>query len=186
MPSQSIIASAQQKMDKNVTSLQLELGKLRTGRASLNVLDGIRVDYYGTPTPLNQVASLSIPEARLIVVQPWESHLIPVIEKSILEANIGLTPSNDGKVVRLSIPKLTEDRRKEIVKQAKSIGEDSRVAVRHVRREANEEIKKLKNNSAISEDEMKKSQDRIQKLTDEHIEKIDKILVSKEQDIMTV
>lgn len=186
MPSQAIIASAQQKMDKNVAALQVELGKLRTGRASLNVLDGIRVDYYGTPTPLNQVASLSIPEARLIVVQPWESHLIPSIEKSILEANIGLTPSNDGKVVRLSIPKLTEERRKDIVKQVKSIGEDARVAVRHVRRDANEDIKKLKNNSAISEDEMKKSQDRIQKLTDEHIEKIDKILVAKEQDIMTV
>lgn len=173
-------------MDKGIAALQSELAKVRTGRASLHVLDGIRVNYYGAPTPVNQVASLSIPEARLIVIQPWESHLIPEIEKAILEANIGLTPSNDGKVLRLSIPKLTEERRRDIVKQVKNLGEEARVAVRMVRRDANEEIKKLKNSSSISEDDMKKSQDQVQKLTDKYVEDIDKIVASKEQDIMTV
>lgn len=186
MSTQAVITQSQQKMEKSLTALQGELSKQRTGRASLNVLDGIRVNYYGAVTPVNQVASLSVPEARLIVIQPWESHLIPEIEKAILEANIGLTPTNDGKVVRLNIPKLTEERRRDIVKQIKTLGEDAKVTIRHARRDANEEIKQLKNNSQIAEDEMKKSQDRIQKLTDEYVDKIDRVIDSKEQDIMTV
>ena len=186
MSAQIVFNETQKKMEKSLLALQTELARVRTGRASLNVLDSIRVSYYGTATPINQVASLSVPEARLIVIQPWESNLIPEIEKAILESNIGLTPSNDGKVVRLSIPKLTEERRRDIVKQIKTLGEDAKVAVRHARRDANEEIKKLKTASQITEDDMKKSQDHIQKLTDEYVEKVDKILSGKEQDIMTV
>lgn len=177
---------AEEKMDNSVKSLQVELGKLRTGRASLSILDGIKVDYYGTKTPLNQVASLAVPEPRLITIQPWEPPLIPEIEKAILQANIGLTPSNDGKIIRLPVPKLTEERRKEIVKQVKNIGEDARVSVRHARRDANEAVKKLKNDSVISEDDMKRYQDQVQKMTDEHVKKIDEILEKKEKDIMTV
>lgn len=183
---QEILSDAKEKMQKRVTSLQTELGKLRTGRASLNVLDGVKVDYYGTPTPVNQVATLAVPEARLITIQPWEAHIIPDIEKAILQANLGLTPSNDGKVIRLSIPKLTEERRKDIVKQIKGIGEEARISVRHTRRDANEYIKKLEKDSQISEDELKKSQDQVQKITDEYIKQIDDILVKKEKDIMTV
>lgn len=183
---QEVINQTKERMDAALKALQNELGKLRTGRASLALVDGIKVDYYGTKTPLNQVASLAVPEARLITVQPWESNLIPAIEKAILEANIGLTPSSDGKLVRLPIPKLTEDRRKDIVKQVKTIGEESRVAVRHIRRDANDAIKKLKADSQITEDEQKRSEVQVQKLTDEIIVKVDGIVAKKEEDIMTV
>lgn len=184
--SEQVLANTKEKMEKSVTSLQTELAKLRTGRASLSMLDGIRVNYYGTQTPLNQVANLSIPEARLIVIQPWEANLIPEIEKAILQANLNITPSNDGKVVRLPIPKLTEERRKDIVKQVKALGEESKVSIRHARRDANEALKKDKSDSKISEDALKKTQDKIQKLTDEYVAKVDQILTKKETDIMTV
>jgi ribosome recycling factor len=184
--SQETVNHAKEKMEASLKALQNELGKLRTGRASLAVLDNIRVDYYGTPTPINQVASLAIPEARLITVQPWESNLIPAIEKAILEANIGLTPASDGKIVRLPVPKLTEDRRKDIVKQVKTMGEEARVSIRHVRRDAMDVLKKLKSDSKISEDEQKRTQDSVQKITDEYIAKVDGILAKKEEDIMTV
>lgn len=174
------------KMKSSVEALQNELAKLRTGRASVSLLDGIKVDYYGAPTPLNQVATLATPEARLITVQPWESHIIPEIEKSILNANIGLTPTNDGKIVRLPIPILTEERRKDIVKQIKVKGEESKVSVRGARRDANDELKKLEKSKEISEDEMKKALDDIQKVTDDHIKQIDHIIETKEKDILTV
>lgn len=183
---QDVINQSKDKMEGSIKALQNELSKLRTGRASLSLLDGIKVDYYGTRTPLNQVASLAVPEARLITVQPWESNLIPAIEKAIQEANLGLNPASDGKILRLPIPKLTEDRRKDLVKQLKGAGEDSRVAVRHVRRDANEAIKKLKTDSKITEDEQKRGETQIQKLTDEYIAKIDGIIAKKEEDIMTV
>lgn len=183
---QAVLNTAKDKMEASLKSLQNELGKLRTGRASLAVLDGIRVDYYGTPTPINQVASLAVPEARLITVQPWETNLIPAIEKAILEANLGLTPASDGKIVRLPIPKLTEERRKEIVKQVKGFGEEAKVAIRHVRKEAMDQIKKLKSDSKVTEDDQKRCEKDVQKITDDYVVKVDGILVKKEEDIMTV
>jgi ribosome recycling factor len=182
----SVFSQADEHMNKALQALQNDLGKLRTGRASPAMLDGIRVDYYGTATPLNQVATVGVPEARLITVQPWEATLIPEIEKSILEANIGLTPSNDGKIVRLPVPKLTEERRKDIVKQIKAHAEEARVSVRHARRDANEVLKKLQKDGDITEDDLKKSQDRVQKLTDDHIAKVDQVIENKEKDIMTI
>jgi ribosome recycling factor len=183
---QTVLNTTKDKMEASLKSLQNELGKLRTGRASLAVLDGIRVDYYGTPTPINQVASLAVPEARLITVQPWETNLIPAIEKAILEANLGLTPASDGKIVRLPIPKLTEERRKDIVKQVKGFGEEAKVGVRHVRKDAMDQIKKLKSDSKITEDEQKRGEKDVQKITDDYVAKVDGILVKKEEDIMTV
>lgn len=184
--SEEFLNQTKAKMEKAISALQTELSKIRTGRASTALLDGIRINYYGNPTPLNQVATLATPEGRLITIQPWESHLIPEIEKAVLEANLGMTPSNDGKIVRLPIPKLTEERRKEIVKQIKAIGEETRISVRQVRRDANEIVKKQKADSQISEDEMKRRQDQVQKLTDDFTKKIDQIVEKKEKDIMTV
>lgn len=180
---QTVVNDTREKMETALKALQNELGNIRTGRANLAVLDGVRVDYYGTLTPLKQVASLAVPEARLITIQPWEANLIPQIEKAILEANIGLTPASDGKIVRLPIPKLTEERRRDIVKQVKHIGEEARVAVRLVRRDANDGLKKLKD---ISEDEVKRTQDSVQKMTDDYVAKIDGITAKKEVDVMTV
>lgn len=181
-----VVNQTKQKMEKSLQSLKQDLGKLRTGRASLTMLDGIRVNYYGQPTPLNQVATLAVPEPRLITIAPWEANIIPEIEKSILNANIGLTPNSDGKIVRLSIPQLTEDRRKEIVKQLKSICEESRVAIRQVRRHANEEIKKLEKDSKVPEDQVKKAETDVQKITDDMIKSVDAIMADKEKDIMKV
>lgn len=177
---------AKDKMESALKAMQVNFSKLRTGRASLTVLDGIRVDYYGTPTPINQVASLSVPEPRLIVIQPWEATIIPEIERAIDKANIGLNPTNDGKVVRLPIPQLTEDRRKEIVKQLKGMAEDCRVSVRQARKEANDALKNSEKNKEITEDDLKKGTDRVQKLTDDYIAKVDTVSATKEKDIMTV
>lgn len=174
------------RMEKSIASLQDHLSKLRTGRASLTILDGIRVDYYGTPTPLNQVATLATPEPRLITIQPWETNLIPAIEKSIEKANIGLTPNNDGKIVRLPVPQLTEERRKDIVKQIKNFGEECRVAIRHARRDANDGMKAGQKGGKITEDDLKKGEKDVQKLTDDYIAKVDQIVAKKEQDIMKV
>ena len=179
-------AEAQDKMEKSIQSLNHELRKIRTGRASLNVLDDIRVDYYGTSTPLNQMATLAVPESRLITIQPWDMSVIKDIEKAILKSNLGLTPSSDGKIIRIAIPPLTEERRKDIVKQVNKQCEEYRVAIRNIRREANDMFKDLKKEGEISEDDMFKAQDQIQKLTDDHISQIDKIYRDKEKEILEV
>jgi ribosome recycling factor len=180
----SVQKETKEKMSKTTVALKAELQKVRTGRASLALLDGVRVDYYGTPTPLSQVASLAIPESRMITIQPWDASVIKEIEKAILKANIGLTPSSDGKMVRVSVPPLTEQRRKEIVKSVQKISEEHKVSVRNIRRDANEVLKGLKKDGKISEDDMFKSQDFIQKLTDEHIKQIDEINREKEKEIL--
>ena len=179
---------AEEKMNKALETLRREFAAIRTGRASLGILDGIVVDYYGTPTPLNQVSNLAVPDPRTITIQPWEAKILGEIEKAILKSDVGLTPSNDGKTIRLSIPPLTEERRQQIVKHARKIAEDSRVAVRNIRRDINDEIKKkAKDKDAhISEDETKKLQDDIQKTTDSYIKKVDELLAHKEKEIMTV
>jgi ribosome recycling factor len=174
------------KMTRSIESFRKELGKVRTGRASFSLLDGIKVDYYGTPTPLQQVGTLSVPESRLITVTPWDTKMIGPIEKAIQAGGLGLNPSSDGKVVRIPIPPLTEERRRELVKLVKKMGEDARVSVRNIRREAIERIKEKEKKKEISEDEMKRGQERIQKETDAFIKKIDDILKAKEQEILEV
>lgn len=181
---EEIFDEAKEKMGKSIGALKSDLKKVRTGRASLNVFDDIRVDYYGTPTPLNQMATLAIPESRLITIQPWDVSVIKNIEKTILKSNLGLTPTSDGKIIRIAIPALTEERRKDIVKQVNKICEEYRVAVRNVRREANDMLKELKKEGEASEDDIFKAQDRIQKLTDEHIKKIDEIYREKEKEVL--
>lgn len=177
---------SEEKMAKALDAVKKEFAALRTGRASLGVLDGITVDYYGTPSPLNQVANLSVPEPRQIIIQPWEPKMLGEIEKAILKSDVGLTPSNDGKIIRLNIPPLTEERRQQIVKHAKKLAEDARIAIRNIRRDINEEIKKKSKDLHVSEDETKKTQDDIQKVTDSYIKKIDDLLAHKEKEIMTV
>lgn len=181
---ESVFQEARESMGKSITALQNELKRVRTGRASLSILDGIRVDYYGTPTPLNQIASLSVPESRLITLQPWDVSVIKEIEKAIMKSDLGLTPSSDGKIVRISIPPLTEDRRKKLVKVVNKMCEEYKVAVRNIRRDANELIKGLKKDGEISEDDAFKAQDRIQKITDEQIKLIDSIYKDKEKEIL--
>lgn len=175
-----------EKMDSAVEALKKEFSAIRTGRASLALLDGLKIDYYGTPTPVQQLASLSIPESRQIAIQPWEQKIISEIEKAIMKSDLGLTPSNDGKVIRINIPALTEERRKQLVKVAKKNAEDSKIVVRNIRRDINEEIKKLEKEKHLSEDNTKKSLDEIQKLTDTYIKKIDEILTHKEKEILEV
>lgn len=171
-------------MGKSISSLKNELMRLRTGRASLSLFDGIRVDYYGTLTPINQMASLSVPESRLITIQPWDVTVIKEIEKAILKSDLGLTPSNDGKIIRISIPPLTEERRKQLVKTVYKMCENYRVAVRNVRRDSNEMLKGLKKDGEISEDDIFKAQDQVQKITDEHIKLIDDICKEKEKELL--
>ena len=171
-------------MGKSIASLENEFKRIRTGRASVSILDGIRVEYYGTPTPLNQMTSLSVPESRLISIQPWDVSVIKEIEKAILKSDLGLTPSSDGKIIRIAIPPLTEERRKELVKVINKMSEDHKVAVRNLRRDANDMIKELKKEGEISEDEAFKAQDQVQKITDEHITLIDEINNKKEKEIL--
>jgi len=173
-------------MDKSVESLRKEYQKVRTGRATTALLDDIKVTYYDVPTPLNQVASLSIPEARVMIIQPWEVKLIPVIEKAILNANIGLTPTNDGKVIRLSMPPLTEERRKEIVKMLRKMAEDAKIAMRNIRRDGNDELKKLEKDKKISEDDLKRAEKEVQDVTNSFVSKIDEVLALKEKEVMEV
>ncbi len=173
-----------EKMDKTIAALHDEFNTLRTGRASPSLFDKLRVDCYGQPTPLNQVASISIPEARLIVIQPWDKNLLPEIEKAIQKSELSLNPSNDGKVIRISIPPLTEDRRKELAKQAKTVAEQSRVSIRNIRRDGIEAAKKLQKEGTISEDELSVAEDKFQKATDEHIALINKALEEKEKEIL--
>lgn len=182
----AIFKALKDKMDKSIDALHREIAKLRTGRASLSMLEGIRVDYYGTPTPINQLATMSIPESRLITIQPWDVSVLSVIEKAVMNSDMGLTPTNDGKLIRISIPQLTEERRKEIVKTAKKVTEECKVAIRNNRRDANEDIKKLEKDKTISQDDLKKSQTKIQEITDKYIERVDDILKHKEKEIMEV
>jgi ribosome recycling factor len=182
----SAIAACEERMKKTVASLKENYGALRTGRASPALFDKIRVDYYGEKTPLNQVANVSTPEARLIVIQPWDKGLIGEIEKAIRSSELSLNPSNDGKVIRIAIPPLTEERRKELVKQAKAQAEQSRVAVRNIRRDGNEELKKLLKDKGLTEDEESKGGEELQKLTDSYIKQIEAVLEEKESEIMEV
>ncbi|MBQ5470493.1 MAG: ribosome recycling factor [Treponema sp.] len=175
---------SEEKMQKTVESLKSQFNGIRTGRASSAIFDKVRVDYYGTKSPLNQVATVSIPEARSVVIQPFDKSLIVEIEKAILTADLGLNPSNDGKVIRISIPPLTAERRKELVKQAKTIAENSRTSIRNIRRDGNEELKKSQKAGEITEDELKTEEDKLQKLTDKYIAEINKIYDAKEKDIM--
>ena len=174
------------KMEKTLSNLQEEYVYIRAGRANPHILDKIQVDYYGTPSSLQSVANISVPEARMIQIQPWEASLIKDIEKAILASDIGLTPANDGKVIRLVFPELTEDRRKELVKDVKKKGENAKVAVRNVRRDANDTIKKENKANEISEDEQKQLEDKIQKLTDKFVAKIDDAVEAKSAEVMTV
>ena len=171
-------------MRKSIEALKRELNRVRTGRASLSILDGIKVDYYGAPTKLNQMATLAVPESRQISIQPWDVSVIKEIEKAILKSDLGLTPTNDGKIIRISIPPLTEERRKELVKVIHKMCEDHKVSIRNVRRDANELLKSLKKDGDISEDDAYKSQEEVQKITDEHIKLIDECYKEKEKEIL--
>ena len=186
MTENEIVQSTDKRMHATVEDSKAKLGTVRTGRASLAILDGVRIDYYGTPTPLNQVTKLSIPEPTLIVAQPFDPTTLPLIEKAILSADLGLNPSNDGKLIRIPIPPLTEERRKQLVKKVRSMGEDSKTAVRQIRREANDEIKKAEKDSAISEDEAHRFMDEIQKVTDKHTGAIDELCKTKETELMEI
>ncbi len=174
------------KMTRSIEAFKKELGRVRTGRASFSLLDGIKVDYYGSPTPLQQVGTLSVPESRLIVITPWDVKAIGPIEKAIQSSGLGLNPASDGKVIRIPIPPLTEERRKELAKMVRKMAEDARVAVRNIRREGIEKIKDREKKKEISEDAMKRGQDKVQKETDAFVKKIDEILKAKEQEIMEV
>jgi ribosome recycling factor len=183
---QQIINTAKEKMDKAVQAFTRELATIRAGRANPSLLEKITVDYYGMPTPIIQLASISVPEARLLVIQPYDKSVIKDIEKAILSSDLGLTPSNDGSVIRITIPPLTEERRRELVKLVKKYSEEAKVAVRNIRRDANDELKKLEKNGEITEDELRGYTDDVQKLTDDHIAKIDAITKEKEKEVMEV
>ncbi len=180
----SIHQETKERMGKSVEALQKELKRVRTGRASLTIFDGLKVDYYGTLTPLNQMATLSVPESRLIIIQPWDTTVIKAIEKTILKSDLGLTPSNDGKLIRIAIPSLTEERRKALGKVVNKMGEDYKVAVRNIRRDSNELLKGLKKDGDISEDDAFKAQDKVQTITDEYIKIIEEVVKEKEKEIL--
>jgi len=179
-----IYQETKESMSKSIEALERELNRVRTGRASLSILDGIKVDYYGTLTPLNQMATLAVPESRLITIQPWDVSVIKDIEKALLKSDLGLTPTNDGKILRISIPPLTEERRKELVKLVHKMCEEHKVSVRNVRRDSNELLKSLKKDGDISEDQAFKAQDEVQKITDEHVKLIDECYTNKEKEIL--
>ena len=181
-----VIKQTEDKMKKSLSALEDEFNTLRTGRASPALFDKIRIEYYGNPTPLNQVATISVPEARLVVIQPWDKSVIGEIEKAIQKSELSLNPSNDGKIIRISIPPLTEERRKEYVKLAKGMAEQSRVAIRNVRREANDDLKKAEKDGELSEDELKRREDDVQKITDRYVEQINAMLEAKEKEILEI
>ncbi|GAB4348889.1 MAG: ribosome recycling factor [Candidatus Abyssubacteria bacterium] len=181
-----VIASVRDKMNKTVEHTRREFGSIRTGRASTSLLDGIDVEYYGSSVPLNQMANISVPEARLLLITPYDKSALGAIEKAILKSDLGLNPNNDGKVIRIPIPELTEERRKDLVKVVKRLAEDSRVAIRNARREANERIKKGERNGDVSEDESRRIMDEVQKITDEYISAIDDLLKGKEKEILEI
>ena len=181
-----LLEDAKRRMGKSVETFKKEVARVRTGRASVALLDGIKVDYYGTKMPLNQMATITVQDAHLIVVQPWDLSAIGAIEKAIQRSELGLNPVNDGKVIRISVPPLTEERRKELVKMVRKMAEEARVAVRNVRRDILDDLKELKKEGEISEDDFYRAQDQLQKITNEFIEKIEKIVEDKEKEIMTV
>ncbi|MGE3541955.1 MAG: ribosome recycling factor [Candidatus Tectimicrobiota bacterium] len=181
-----LFRETEHKMERTIVALRKELSRIRTGRASLTLLEGVSVDYYGTPTPLSQLATLAVPESRLITIQPWDKAQISLIEKAIQRSDLGLTPANDGKIIRLPIPPLTAERRKDLVKQVKKIGEDTKVALRNVRREGNDSLKELEKSKAISEDDWRRGQEQMQKVTDRFITQVDDILGTKEHEILEV
>lgn len=181
-----LLQDMKESMDKSTETLQKDLRRVRTGRASLALLDGLVADYYGSPTPINQLATLSIPESRQIVIQPWDSKAIPDIEKAVLKSELGLTPMNDGKLIRIVLPTLTAQRRKELVKIVKKMAEEFKVQIRNHRRDANDMLKDMKKDKDISEDDMHKAQERVQKTTDNSIAKVESIMVEKEAEIMEI
>lgn len=183
---QAIRSQAEQKMSRTIENFKTNLGKVRTGRAHIGLMDHIQVDYYGTPTPLNQVANITLVDSRTIGVQPWEKKMVAVVEKAIRESDLGLNPATSGDLIRVPMPALTEERRKELTKVVRHEGEDAKVAIRNIRRDANESLKKLVKDKAISEDDERRGQDDTQKLTDKFISEIDKLLTQKESEIMTV
>lgn len=181
---ESIYSETRESMEKSIAALKRDLKRLRTGRASLSILDGIKVDYYGTMTPLNQMATLAVPESRLITIQPWDMSMIKEIEKALLKSDLGLTPSNDGKIIRIAIPPLTEERRKELVKVVHKMCEDYKISLRNIRRDSNDLLKSMKKDGEISEDDLYKAQDQVQKITDEQIKDIDACFKDKEKEIL--
>ena len=183
---QELKRKAAERMTRSIEVLKKDFASIRTGRASLSLLDGIFVNYFDTQTPLQQLATLSIPESRQITIQPWDQKIIPDIEKAILKSDLGLTPSNNGKIIRIMIPPLTEERRKQLVKAVKKKAEESKVAIRNIRRDINDELKKLEKENHLSEDETKKLHDEVQKVTDTYIAKVDEVLKHKEKEIMEV
>lgn len=183
---QDIIDKVKASMEKSIDSLRKDFTRVRTGRASITLLDDIRVDYYGTPTPLSAVASLTVPEPRMIVIQPWEKKLLPDIEKAILKSDLGLNPNSDGAAIRLIFPALTEDRRKEMVKTVKKLGEDTKVAIRNLRRDANDTLKKMEKDKVITEDQLKRSEKDVQDATDLFVKKVDEVVAVKDKEIMEI
>ena len=183
---QDVIKTAKEKMDKTLAVITRELATLRAGRANPQVLDKIQVDYYGTPSPINAVANISVPEPRMLVIAPWEAKMVSVIEKAILKSDVGINPSNDGKVVRLVVPELNDERRKDLVKQVKKMVEEAKVALRAIRRDAMEQLKKLKKDSQITEDDQKRAEDELQKATDAASKECDKLGTEKEKEVMSV
>lgn len=181
-----VLENCEERMQKCIQALDNEYQGLRTGRANASLFEKLSVDYYGAPTPLNQVASISVPEARLVVIQPWDKSVLPLIEKAIQKSELGLNPNNDGKLIRINFPTLTEQRRKELAKSSKQTAENSKVAVRNVRRDAIDELKKLEKDSEISEDELKVAEDKVQKLTDKAIAEVAKLAEAKEKEIMEI
>lgn len=182
----AIISKAEEKMSKTISVLRQELTSMKAGRANPAILDKIEAEYYGTLTPLNQLANISVPEARVLLIQPWDKNSLSAIEKAILKSDLGLNPSSDGSVIRLVIPELTEETRKNLVKSVKKTGEDSKVAIRSIRRECNDDLKKIKKEQEISEDEIKKSEENIQNKTDKFIKEIDNIILAKEKEILSI
>ena len=186
MMEEKLLQDIEGKMEKTLSALKADLNKVRTGRASLALFDTIRVDYYGTPTPLQQLASLAVPEPRLVTIQPWDSTIVGEVEKAILRSELGLTPANDGKTIRITIPRLTEERRKELVKVVKKMGEAAKVALRNIRRDANEHLKDLEKNKKIPQDQMHQWIGKVQTSTDKYIEKTDSVLSAKEKEILEI
>ena len=186
MDKDSIFLETEDRMDKAVTALERDFGKLRTGRASTALVDNIKVDYYGTSTPISQLASVAVPDSRTVTIQPWDRGAFAAVEKAILKSDLGLTPVNDGKVIRISIPPLTEERRKELSKIARKYGEDAKVAVRNIRRDANDQLKKLEKDKVLSEDELKKAMDDVQKMTDKFVALVDSKCQAKEKEIRDI
>ena len=181
-----VLDDARANMNKSIKHLEDQLMKIRAGKASTHIVDGIVVDYYGVMTPLNQVSNVGTPDAKTVMIQPWDRNMIDPIEKAIMQANIGITPENNGEVIRLNIPPLTEERRRELVKQVKHEGEDTKIGIRNARREANDELKSLQKEEGLPEDEQKNGESEVQKLTDQYIEKVEKDVEAKEKDIMTI